>query len=567
MATPAEQLQTIQQNLALARANGDTQKVAALEKSQESVQALVDVNNGTFKSPTNTITSGVVQEANGGFTETSPDGTISKYNSQGIMYSMTEPNGTVTRAPNVAAEPNIPAQVAAIDANRQVQADVPTTVDQAGISALKAEQDRIAALNNTVRDPAVVAEEARIASQIEAIDANRKVQADTPATVDREGISAAAASQNEGTADQKTPADVESARVQSILDKDNTATPEKTVTEEDPMAEALRANQASNEDSAGPTEQAVLDASSEPRLSSSEQAKVEEQQAANRAALQQEDATDKAASVLIKPGQTGTITSIPDWRVKLSLAKNGANYLYNSAKPGDILYPLKQSGGVIFPYTPQIQTSYKASYDSTDLTHSNYKMFFYKSSHVEDIQITCDFTAQDSTEASYILAVIHFFKSVTKMFYGADKAPAAGTPPPLVFLSGYGQYQFNKHPMLISSFNYTLPTDVDYIRASTGSNVTLTGNGGAAAATASFIPGITGFSIPRLFNSNLNKGGATSQPNFTLKASGEPTYVPTKIQIQLSCLPVVTRGDISKNFSLSEYANGNLTKRSTGGIW
>jgi hypothetical protein len=356
----------------------------------------------------------------------------------------------------------------------------------------------------------------------------------------------------------------ESDRVQAILDT-NYSTPEKSVTAEDPMAAALAANQASNEETS-PTEQAVINASDEPRLSASDQAALEDQQAANRASLQQEDATNQAATVLIKPGSIGNITSIPDWRVKLSLAKQGANYLYNAANVGEILYPLKQAGGVVFPYTPQIQTSYKASYDNTDLVHSNYKMHFYRSSHVEDIQITCDFTAQDSNEASYMLAVIHFFKSVTKMFYGQDSAPAAGTPPPLVFLSGYGQYQFNHHPMLISSFTYNLPNDVDYIRASTGSNVSLTGNAGASAAPASNIPGLD-FIKSRLLGANLNKGGASSQPTFTLRASGEPTYVPTKIQIQLTCLPVVTRNDISKTFSLKDYAAGNLTKRSTGGIW
>jgi hypothetical protein len=463
----------------------------------------------------------------------------------------------------------ITAQLAEIDANRKVQADVPAIVDTAGISALAAEQARINALNGVVKNPAAVAQEERTAAQLAEIDTNRKVQADVPATVDTAGISALAAEQAKINAQQgikNDPAvDAESARVQAILDKDNTATPEKTVAEEDPMAAALAANQATNEETS-PTEQNVVISSEDAALSASQQAKLEDAQAANRATLQGEDFINQRVSTMVKPGQALTSTSIPDWRVKLSLARNGANYLYNTAGPGDILYPLKQSGGVVFPYTPQIQTSYKASYDNTDLTHSNYKMYFYKSSHVEDVQITCDFTAQDSNEASYILAVIHFFKSVTKMFYGQDKAPSAGTPPPLVFLSGYGQYQFNHHPMLISSFTYNLPNDVDYIRASTGSNVSLVGNGGAGAPNASFIPGLD-FIKSRLLGASLNKGGATSQPTFTLKAAGEPTYVPTKIQIQLSCLPVVTRNDISKNFSLKDYAAGNLNKRSTGGIW
>jgi hypothetical protein len=75
----------------------------------------------------------------------------------------------------------------------------------------------------------------------------------------------------------------------------------------------------------------------------------------------------------------------------------------------------------------------------------------------------CTFTAQDTGEANYLLAVITFFKSVTKMFYGQDAE--RGAPPPLVYLSGLGEYQFNEHPCVVSQFNYNLPSDADYIRA------------------------------------------------------------------------------------------------------
>ena len=34
-------------------------------------------------------------------------------------------------------------------------------------------------------------------------------------------------------------------------------------------------------------------------------------------------------------------------------------------------------GYIIFPYTPQIQTSYRANYEPTDIVHTNYKQYFY----------------------------------------------------------------------------------------------------------------------------------------------------------------------------------------------
>jgi hypothetical protein len=63
---------------------------------------------------------------------------------------------------------------------------------------------------------------------------------------------------------------------------------------------------------------------------------------------------------------------------------------------------------------------YKANYQPYDLTHSNYRGYFYKNSAIDAINLRGTFTAQDTTEANYLLAVIHFFRSVTKMFYGQD---------------------------------------------------------------------------------------------------------------------------------------------------
>jgi hypothetical protein len=219
---------------------------------------------------------------------------------------------------------------------------------------------------------------------------------------------------------------------------------------------------------------------------------------------------------------------------------------------------------------PTINSSYKANYDPVELTHSNYKSFFYKSSSVEDITLVADFTAQDTAEANYMLAVIHFFKTATKMFYGQDGkngGPRAGTPPPIFFLNGLGMHQFNQHPVLISSFTYNLPNDVDYIRA--GSTATLAGQNNLASQ-AKQSTGFFDAIKARLLGSNLNKGAMSPEPNFQSLSSSSVTYVPTKISIQLSLLPVVTRSDISNRFSVQEYAKGTLIAGSQNkgrGIW
>ena len=254
-----------------------------------------------------------------------------------------------------------------------------------------------------------------------------------------------------------------------------------------------------------------------------------------------------------------------DWRVRLSLAPS-AGYLYKAANPG-ILGPLQKTDGVIFPYTPSIQVSYAAHYDQQELIHSNYKIYQYKSSGVDQVTITCDFTAQDNEEANYMLAVIHFFRSVTKMFYGQDQNPSPGTPPPLCYLSGMGDFQFDKHPLLISSFNYTLPNEVDYIRASSPTLLSGVSSSGYDNGTRNRD---TTASQVRL--NDLNPGATESPPAWKNQATNtQPTYVPTKIQLSITAYPVVTRNDISNNFSLKKYATGALLQGSKnpggGGIW
>lgn len=256
-----------------------------------------------------------------------------------------------------------------------------------------------------------------------------------------------------------------------------------------------------------------------------------------------------------------------DWRVRLSLAPS-ADYLYKAKTPEarGILDPLAKTDGVIFPYTPAISVQYAAHYDQTELTHSNFKYFQYKSSSVDQVTISCDFTAQDTNEARYMLAVIHFFRSVTKMFYGQDNGPKPGTPPPLCYLSGLGAFQFDAHPLAITAFNYSLPTDVDYIRAGSvsalaGVNQSRSNNPvNSSSATSS-----------RLDQVGLNTGATANGPNWSnLGSSKAPTYVPTKMQMQITAVPIVTRYDISQKFSLAAYGTGKLlqgTQRSGGGIW
>jgi hypothetical protein len=246
-----------------------------------------------------------------------------------------------------------------------------------------------------------------------------------------------------------------------------------------------------------------------------------------------------------------------DWRVRLALSDDpSVNYLYKAPNPG-ILNPLNATNGVIFPYTPTISVNYAANYNPTELVHSNYKVFQYSSSSVDSINIQCDFTAQDEYEANYLLAVIHFFRSATKMFYGQDQNPRRGTPPPLCYIYGMGSYQFAGQPLAIQQFSYNLPNNVDYITTSAGT-------GEAVSATATDQPS-------RMAGTGVARGGVLPPPQFApIAEPGTVSWVPSKIQLSITCVPMMNRNAVSNEFSFEKYATGSLlngVQSRSGGFW
>lgn len=173
--------------------------------------------------------------------------------------------------------------------------------------------------------------------------------------------------------------------------------------------------------------------------------------------------------------------------------------------------PLSAVGGMLFPYTPTISVSHRANYELEGLLHSNYSTPYYTNSTVDSINIQGRFTAQNESEAQYIMAMIHFFRTVTKMFYG--NSSNKGSPPPVLFLDAHGKYMFDHIPVVVREFQYTLPNDVNYISA---------------------------------------------------KVAGKPVKVPSDLNITVDLIPTYSRNQISTLFGLNDFAKGALLTSGTG---
>ena len=125
--------------------------------------------------------------------------------------------------------------------------------------------------------------------------------------------------------------------------------------------------------------------------------------------------------------------------------------------------PLRKHGGILFPYQPDITYSVQTSYNPYDLVHTNYTHYAYRNTPSPTIQMTTQFASVTREEGEYTLAVLHFLRSVTKMFFGMNEGsrPMAGTPPPVLRFSAFGETQFNNIPVLVSDFSTTYDSSVD----------------------------------------------------------------------------------------------------------
>ena len=117
----------------------------------------------------------------------------------------------------------------------------------------------------------------------------------------------------------------------------------------------------------------------------------------------------------------------------------------------------------MFPIQPDITYSQPVSYSAYDLTHTNYTFQAYRNTPSPDITMTAQFASVTDEEARYTYACLHFLRSVTKMFFGKNQtsSPVAGTPPPVLEFSAFGQQQFNQIPVVVSNFSTTYDSNVD----------------------------------------------------------------------------------------------------------
>jgi hypothetical protein len=243
-----------------------------------------------------------------------------------------------------------------------------------------------------------------------------------------------------------------------------------------------------------------------------------------------------------------------DWRVRLSLPK------WPSFRKSPVLKPLTEAGGCIFPYTPAITITQSTNYNGVSPVHNNYAFNAYKNSDPGSISIVAPMYCEDSAQALYWIAMLHYLRATSKMFSGND--PKAGNPPPIVNLNAYGNFVFKNVPVVITGFTVALEKDCDYI----GCNVV----GSAASAIAGVADTLGSLSDSFGLDAVSDLSGTIGQVAGLLGAfgvggstSGGVTHVPTKSTFTVTLKPSYSRTTVRK-FSLDQFVTGGYMSGSTG---
>src|ERR1035437_7196632 len=106
---------------------------------------------------------------------------------------------------------------------------------------------------------------------------------------------------------------------------------------------------------------------------------------------------------------------------RIRLAAYNPDQVYGNSP---ILPPIKNTNGMMFPYTPTITYSQQVNYMDIALTHSNTDYQAYTRTPSTKISLNGKFTVQSQKEGLYALAAIHFLRTASKSHFG-EKDPVA----------------------------------------------------------------------------------------------------------------------------------------------
>lgn len=254
-----------------------------------------------------------------------------------------------------------------------------------------------------------------------------------------------------------------------------------------------------------------------------------------------------------------------DRMVSLRPKPGAANRVYGSG----LLRPLKETGGLIWPYTPSISYPHGITYEAIAVTHANQDFHVYSKTPAVPITVSGEFTVQNQQEGAYALAALHFLRTMAKMHFG-ESDPQAGTPPPVLLFNAYGPFVFKDVPVIVREFTVDFPQDVDYVQ------INVVGTSGTSSRTQGLIN--EGTQLRELVRSGAIRNFTSAQVEATTNRIQQITrdlnatsilgtsqtyqvWLPAVFKISCSIIVQHSPQELRTRFNLPKYINGDASQK------
>lgn len=251
-----------------------------------------------------------------------------------------------------------------------------------------------------------------------------------------------------------------------------------------------------------------------------------------------------------EPIQDSGVGGFKDRRARLSAKGNtdARTQIYGPNVATNIMRPLWETGGLLWPYTPIISDNASVRYESYDPVHSNQPYMAFRSVAEKEIMCSGQFTAMNQDEAKYCMASIHFLRTITKMYFGTggldQKAIAArGTPPPILLFNAHGTAMFHNIPVIVTSYSIEFPQDVDYVEIKDNQVVE--------------IPRTPRNTTGDVDAAKLNLRNAM----FETTVDGASAWIPTRFTITVNMTVQNPPNRWRRNFNLNDFRTGKLISK------
>lgn len=154
--------------------------------------------------------------------------------------------------------------------------------------------------------------------------------------------------------------------------------------------------------------------------------------------------------------------------VKISNKTNTAQF------KGRLQSKLNGLDKIYFRVTPTVDESRQAIYDALQPVHHPGAIQVYKTTGPRTFAIGCKFIAQTQDDADEVLKNLEIIRSWVMPYYGLGTAENIrtknylGAPPDILEFSLYGERTYDRLPVILKSYQWSMPDSVDYIPDSDG---------------------------------------------------------------------------------------------------